>query len=312
MVMRISCVILLENLKTLTVLCYPLPGIAGRFITLEIGNKFTDSRRSVDWRDDSDTKKGDVLRLLAYRGVEVQEGTDGQFSYSGALVFQDTTAPAAFEDSNVGDIIQVYEDPTPPATHVGYYIIKSILTPTQVVIEQAYGTPLVSSTANLSWKHYKGLYFESFVEDHEIDYIDGVNLVGNYEDVFPLTYANPLIYAIVRDVADPTIVGQDINNPVTMSNPGFTDLGHKHLIPDTVDVNAWRVDGLAVREGYDFTVDYLRGIINPIAYSYPPLYVPTKDEPYWDPASPIHKCNYEWRREVLLGAEDTQLKRTKV
>ncbi len=277
----------------------PEPGIAWRLATIEIGNKFTDARRSSNWQDDTDTKKGDTLRLLGYRGEQLQEGSNGQFLYSGSLVFQDLTLPTAFDASNVGDIIQIHIDPAPTPAYIGYYIVKSIMSATQVVIEEAYGTPLVTSAANLSWIHHKGLYFESFTEDHEIDFIDGTQLVGNYDDPYPIDYANPYIYAIVRDVADPTVVGQNIANPVTMANPGFTSLGNKHLIPGTVKVNAWRNDGATVTEGIDYTVDYLRGVIHPIAYS---MVATNPDEPDWSPTSPVHKCNYEWRREVLLGA----------
>lgn len=275
----------------------PLPGIAWRFATIEVGNRFTDLRRSVDWRDDTDVKKGDVLRLLGYKGEQLQTGTTGQFIYTGVLVFSDVAA--TFDTSNIGDIIHVQIDPVPPATYLGYYIIKSIINPTQVVVEEAYGTPLSSSAANLTWVNYKGLYFDYGTEDHEIDYINGVNLIGNKDDVYPLEYPTPYIYSVIRDVADPTVVGQNINN-----YPTPTELGHKHLIPGTVEVHALRNDGRAVREGFDYTVDYLRGIIYPIEYSPPPPPPPDKsiDDPDWDPVSYIHKCNYEWRREVLFGS----------
>ncbi|RLI88029.1 MAG: hypothetical protein DRP01_00315 [Archaeoglobales archaeon] len=278
----------------------PRPGLGWRWQTIEVGNNFVDLRRTAgeDWREDTDVKRGDTLRLLAYAGAQQQTGTTGQVLFlGGTSIFRDLATPAAFNETHVGDIIQVYEDPSSP-DYIGYYVVKEVnpLSPTQAVLEEVYGAPQITSAATLYWRHYKGLYFDAFDEDYEIDYIRNEFLVGNSDAPYTLQYDAPIVYAVVRDPADNDEVG------VTLSPyPTATFVGHKHLVPGSVKVFASRNDGFAVEEGVDYTIDYLRGTVHPVQYLLP---APPGDltQPDWSPTSPINKCSYQYKEEVLLGA----------
>jgi len=282
----------------------PRPGVAWRWATIEVGNQFADLKRpeGLDWRDDTDVKKGDVLRLLAYAGAQQQEGSDGQFIFGGDLVFKDVVSPAAFTEAHIGDIIEIYEDPS-NSGYRGYYVVKDVnpLFPTQVFLELTYGAVLATSAANLKWRHYKGLYFESFVEDYELDFISSDKLIGNADTPFPLDYDAPIVYSVVRWPSDYEEVGVNVNNPPAYATPATTVLGYKHIVPGTVEVFASRNDGFRVQEGVDYTVDYLRGLIHTIPYTAP---APPGDltQPDWNPSSPFHTCNFQHMKEVLIGS----------
>lgn len=266
----------------------PIPGVAWRWVTVSVGNSFSDLSHAQDWEADLGVRKGDTLRMLAYAGEQQQEGTAGAIAVAGSVVsFTDTVLPAAFVDVHVGDIIHVYQDGA--GTHVGYYVIKSIDAgdASIVYLENTVNVPTVANAGPLSWVHYKGLYFAYGDEDHEVDYIRGAQLVGNVDDVFPVDYDYPVVYAVVRDPADPVVIGQGI------APNAVTDLPHRHLKPGTVVVFSSRTGGFAVTEGVDYSVDYLRGVIKPISTG------------TWDPGSSVNTVNYEYMAEVLLGSSGT-------
>jgi hypothetical protein len=241
---------------------YPAPGISWRLATIEVGNQFTDVVRTLDWRENSLVKSGDTLRLLAYNDstwVPVQEGSAGEFLYPGSLIFTDVSA--VFNETHVGDIIQVTESPSDDV--VGYYIVKSFdpSYPDKVYLEEAYGVPLVATSADLRWKHTKAVYYESFVQDYAVNHIEDTYLVGDSDKPYPIDENFTYVYAVVRDLAEPEEVGVQINN-----YPNVTDSLGRHIIPGTMDVRALRIDKRNVVEGVDFTVDYLRGKIIPTLY----------------------------------------------
>jgi hypothetical protein len=240
---------------------YPAQGLAWRWLSIAVGNSFTDVKQAQNWQDNTDIQKGDTLRLLAYRGVLVQEGIIGKLDALGQFKFI-ATGEAVFDNTHVGDIIQIYD--ATDSSVIGYYIIKEIGGIDWAYLEETFNATLVTTPANLKWKHYKAIYFTPFVQDYEIDYINSLSLIGNSQTPYPLNYETPYIYAIVRDTADPHVVGATIN-----PYPAITELGNRHLIPGTVRVHAQRMDSYSVRENYDYVVDYLRGAIHPVLYNAP-------------------------------------------
>ena len=262
----------------------PIPGVAWRWVTLEIGNTFSDLSNTLNWEDDLGVRKGDTLRLMAYAGVLKQEGTDGAITVAGSDVsFTDTVLPTAFNDTHVGDIIHVYQDGS--NTHVGHYIVKSVDSGDTSIIylEDTLGVPITSNAGPLTWAHYKGLYYDYADEDHEIDYIRGTKLVGNAADEYPLQYDYPLVYAVVRKPSDPEVIGHPIVAADSMILP------HKHIKPGTLEVFSHTLGGFAVQEGIDYTVNHLRGIIKRISTG------------TWDIGT-AGTVNYEYDYEVLMGA----------
>lgn len=249
----------------------PLSGVAWRYVNIQVGNKLVDySFTSGNWEHDTAVRKGDTLSLLAYRGPLVQEGNTGQFVVSGDVAFVGDIATAVFEDTNVGDIIEVYSSPSNPA-YVGFYLIDRLhmSVNTTVYLPNALGNtlcnlPTVTSAADLKWRHYKAIYFNAEEEQYEIDYFDGVNIIGNYNTPFPLEYSLPLVYSVIRRSHD--YKGAHSITPYDDSpTHGASEL-HKHLIPGTVRVYASRADGEPVTEGIDYTVDYTKGIIHPLVH----------------------------------------------
>jgi len=258
------------NLNTLV----PLSGVAWRYSNIRVGNSLMDySFPTGNWERDTSVRKGDTLNLLAYRGVLVQEGNVGQFVVSGPVAFTVAGDSKTFDSTNVGDIIEVYSASDP--TLVGYYLIDRLhgsdLSTCYLPDGSLLGVstlcnlPTATSSADLKWRHYKAIYFDASDELYEIDYFDGAAVIGNYNTPFPLDYALPLVYAVTRK-------SYDCTNSVPISSYNFgpthgaSDLSVKHLVPGSVSVYASRNDNRAVTENIDYAVDYLRGIIQPLAY----------------------------------------------
>lgn len=240
----------------------PAEGVAWRWQTIQVGNAFYDANMSGRWQRQTEVRRGNTLRVLAHRGAEVFSSATGQLTYAGTLLFED--AGASFTSLNRGDVVEVYGDPG--GTAFGRYVIQSILSPTQVVIDaSAYLTPTVTTAANLSWRLVKSVYFDYGAKDYDIDFFEDYKFVGKRETPFPIDKDGPLLYAVLREPYDDTAVGVTVN-----SYPLVTDLGVKHLKVGSVDVYATRLfDGGQVQENVDYTVDYLRGIITPVQYPDP-------------------------------------------
>jgi hypothetical protein len=128
-------------------------------------------------------------------------------------------------------------------------------------LDATYNKPLVSSSADLKWRHYKATYFDPQDEVYEIDYFDGEKIIGNYNTPYPLTFQSPIIYAVIR-TPNPSKVMGEVLHAATLDS---IVLGNKYLIPGTFKLYASRVDGKPVTEGRDYVVDYNRGIILPLA-----------------------------------------------
>lgn len=238
----------------------PAAGVAWRWVDLLVGNVFYDLNFTGDWVESTDVRRGNTLRLLAYRGAEVQSHTTGQFTYTGSLTFQD--AAATFTNLNRGDIIEVYGDPS--GTALGRYIIKDYYTATTVSIDDSvYLSPTVTTAANLSWRLVRAIYYDYGTQDYEIDFFEDNKFVGKSDTPYPLDKSGPFVYSVIREPADDTVTGVTIN-----TYPTVTDLGSKHLKVGSVEVFATRLfDGNQVQENIDYTVDYMRGIITPVWYA---------------------------------------------
>jgi hypothetical protein len=169
------------------------------------------------------------------------------------------------------------------------------------------------------WSGYKAIYFEDY-RDYEVDYIDGLLLVGNSDNAYPLDFSMPLVYSVVREAAQPEVYGAALNyvthpgpypvDPPTLPyGPGYspanpppayvTDLGFRHIDAGSVIVYAAKVGGTGdpgdpVEEGVDYRVDYLRGKIIQLNY--------------WHPNS-TGRANFTYKEEVYLsgaGEAETQ------
>ena len=251
----------------------PLSGVAWRYSNIRVGNKLVDyGFTSGDWEKDTAVKKGDTLNIHAYRGPLVQEGNAGQFVVTGEVAFVKETSLTDFDDTHAGDILEIYASPSNPA-YVGFYLIDRLHTSlaTTVYLPNTSGNtlhnlPTATSAADLKWRHYKAIYFNEEEEQYEIDYFDGVNVIGNYNTPFPLDYTPPLVYSVIRRAYDYT--GAHLINPYDYTpTHGATSL-HKHLIPGTVRVYASRagIPKAPVAEGIDYNVDYIHGIIYPLEH----------------------------------------------
>lgn len=270
----------------------PKKGVNWRSIDIEVGNQLIDLERTTDWRLDSDTKVGDTLRLLAQSmGVRVDDAgaNPGQVFYV-VGTYRFYTAYVLLGDAIPGDVIQVYGSGT---AYDGYYVIKEVPDPYMgfVELEETFHAPLATSAATLRWKLLKMAYFDFFVEDHEIDYIDVQYLVGKTATPYPLGLVEPLVYAVVRDIAEPSVLGL----PVSPVSP--TDTGYTHIIPGTVKIAAQKMAGGAIKEGVDYVVNYLTGVITPL---------PTGT---WNPIS-INTCSFQYRKQVLKSAGGSISERT--
>jgi len=286
-----------EVIDPATGMLSPLSGVASRLTEISVGNNLTDASFPVGslWEQDTPVRKGDTLNILAYRGVFVQQGVGGQILATGDTSFV-AAAGAVFDDTHIGDIIEVYESGT--GDYVGYYLILNthLTDPKTVYLDATFNLPTVTSAADLKWHHYKAVYFDTTDERYEIDYFDKEKIIGNYDTPFPLQYQNPLVYSVIRDTEPNSIVGMDLSNA---AGPQALLIDRTLvMIPGTLVVNALRVDSVAVQEGVDFVVDYDRAILTVLPFSGGT----TKDDPYWDPSSVIHVCSFEYRKQVLLSA----------
>lgn len=237
----------------------PLPGVAWRMTEIQVGNCLIDAGLGTSsWENATSVKKGDTLNLIAYRGIKVREGANAQIVVTGGNAF--IANSEHFDDTNAGDIIEVYASTS--GTHLGYYLIDYVhgSDPHIVYLANTFNIPGVASSADLSWRHYKAVYFPPQEENYEIDYFDKEKLIGNYNTPLPLDYAYPLVYAVIRTPNPSTQTGDPINN-----YPNYTQL-LPHVVPGSLRVFATRVDYRPVREGYDYTVDYNKGIIYPLTH----------------------------------------------
>jgi len=283
-----------------TGLLSPLSGVAWRMTEITVGNTLTDAALPEGslWESSTNVKKGDTLNLMAYRGVKLRNGTVGQIITTGVPFFVGD-AGTVFDETSVGDIIEVYESGT--GDYVGYYLILEIhMTDVNTVyLDATFNVPTVTSAADLKWRHYKAVYFDAQDEIYEIDYFDKEKIIGNYNTPLPLQYQYPLVYSVIREAADGYTPG------VSLSPSGYTDLlgdflsgdRTRVLIPGSIEVHALRLDGIVITEdpinekgeGYDYMVDYYRGrltVITPGGWS--TIIAPT--------------CNYRYKTQVLLSA----------
>jgi hypothetical protein len=279
----------------------PTPGIAWRYVTIEVGNNLTEPVLT-DWEEQTGAQPGDSIRLLAYRGIEIASGTQGRVDYVAPDLFFYTMAPE-FDETNIGDTIVVKNAPAGQEQFNGTYIIAEFPTPgvfTYMRLEPTLDHPFASSPGppgTLPWVAYKAIYFEPFTRDHELDYFNGNTLVGNFEDALPLDLDQPVVYSVVRDVADPDVIGEPLVAPPLPPPPGgyVTQLAYRNLIPGSVKVYARKTilyGGGEVVEGEDYTVDYLRGRITVTALGATPG--------RWDPLS-LNRCDFQYRQEVIIS-----------
>jgi len=145
--------------------------------------------------------------------------------------------------------------------------------------------------------------------DYEIDYYEGMTLVGTTENPLPTDLNGPVVVAVVRDSPEPEGYGTAVSYldmapapwppivPFPVGGPGtITDLGMRHIIPGSVKIQAykWRRDPLIsvvpIEEGVDYTVDYFRGLIHQLEY--------------WDDSS-LGRCDYQFQDEVALSGAMT-------
>ncbi len=187
---------------------FPLHGLAWRYVELEVGNRFTDLKRTTSWYDDTNVRRGDILRLVGRQGVLKQKRlfSDGQIIYlSSTHIRFSSSTYTGFVNTNVGDLIKVVNGPS--EVYEGLFIIKEVLSTSLVRLEPTTYIPTTSSGAgSLDWELYKGVYFEDFI-DYRVDYIDDTYLVGDKDTPYTLDYSGPLMYAVVRDVFAPDVEG---------------------------------------------------------------------------------------------------------
>ncbi len=191
----------------------PISGVAWRYTTIETGNRFTDTKRTINWYDDSLVQGGDTLRLLGEKGVETIGAQVGDASYTYAApdtLF--TSIGQTFITENVGDIIEVFGHADD--TLNGQFLIKSLAGPSPnptVFLEQTTYVPQTSTApGSLDWRLYKGVYY-SDLRDYRIDYIRDAYLVGDVDSPYPLEPDNSLIYSIIREIAESEVTGVVLN-----------------------------------------------------------------------------------------------------
>jgi len=191
---------------------FPSKGLAWRYATIEVGNRFTDRKRGeLPWYSDSEVKRGDTLRLLAYTGTQLYDSSgaaNGQLGYVAPDMIFFTTV-STFSDTNVGDIIKI-KGSTP--VYDGFYVVKTVNSAFQVILEPMfYG--VTSASGPVDWELHKGVYYGSF-QDYEIDYIDNAFFVGPAETPYPLEVNPPLVYSVVRERADDPVQGFPLSGPI--------------------------------------------------------------------------------------------------
>ena len=277
----------------------PTPGVAWRYVTIQVGNSFTDPEILEDWNTNTPAQPGDTLRLLAYRGALQESGTLARIEYVGAqLYFQASIlAPPVFSDPNmIGDTITVALAPVGSEVYNGVYVVAEWINDRRVRLEPTFCHPAATSLNVLPWEWHHAMYFNSFTRDHEVDFFDKKKIMGHFEDPYPLDLDQPLIYSIVRDLVNPDVIGHPL---VTWGPLWRTSFGVKHLIPGSVTVFARRLNvpmdpvlnGQAVVEGEDYIVDYLRGTITITALG----------QAQWDFVHSINRCDYQYQEELIFS-----------
>ena len=309
----------------------PTPGVAWRSVKVQVGNRLCNTAYTLYGTPSSDAiyeegiRRGDTLRVLAQKGVEVVNGSSGSIvKIPGGFMFYGT----GVEQLEVGDVVHVLGHDG-GAGHADdayrdFYVIKTVYTnppvPNQVALEplSVHNTVPAGSTANLEWAGYHAIYFEGY-RDYEVDYIDGLNLVGSAGNPYSLDFSMPLVYSVVREPAQPEVSGVAVNQvlhagpypvapPTLPYGPGYspsnpppayiTDLGYRNLDHGSVVVYAVKVDGSGdpVEEGVDFTVDYLRGRVIQLNY--------------WHTSS-LGRMSFSYKEEVYLsGAGEVESQTT--
>lgn len=283
----------------------PQPGIAWRTVRKEVGNRIIENRVRLYGTSSSEdyysqgVRKGDTLRVLAYRGDSIVSGAAGGMSNVGINVVFDGILVGA--DCKVGDTLQIYghsgPDGDPDDAFRGRYLIREILNDNSVKLNPDTVSPLAPtlSTNALYWRTYKANYFD-VARDYEIDYLDGYYGVGSSDNPYPTDVEGPVVYSVVRTPADPEVLGVVLNwlagAPGNLSEAEravyTTDLGVRHLVPGTVKVVATTPDTFeAVQEGTDYTVNYLDGSITQLRYWY---------------SESTGRCSYQYSTEVLISA----------
>lgn len=201
---------------------YPTKGLAWRYVNIETGNKFTDHERgNTAWSVDTDVKRGDTLRLLAYTGSLLSDSggvSNGQLLYAAPDTFFVTTVPGTFDDTNLGDILKVKNT---GSLCDGFYVVKEILSEFQVLLEPSF-YEISASSGWLEWELYKGVYFENF-NDFPIEYLDKNYLVGSGDTAYPLEHQPTLVYSVVRDRAEDSTTGYPLSGPIPA--PSASDTG---------------------------------------------------------------------------------------
>lgn len=309
----------------------PTPGIAWRSVPVQVGNLLRNIAYTIydtpspDAIYDDGIRRGDILRVLAQKGAEIVSGAAGSIvKIPGGFMFYGT----GVGQLEVGDVVHV-SGHDGGAGHADdayrdFYVIKTVYKnpsfPNQVSLEplSVHNSGPAGSTANLEWIGYRAIYFEGY-RDYEVDYIDGLNLVGGADNPYSLDFSLPLVYSVVREPPQPAVLGAVLNQvthagpyPVepptlpygggyTPANPPpayITDLGYRNLDHGSVVVYAVKVDGTGdqVEEGADYTVDYLRGRII--------------QRTYWR-ANSAGRVNFTYKDEVFLsGAGEVEAQTT--
>jgi len=201
---------------------YPTKGLAWRYVNISTGNKFTDHERNqIAWTEDTEVKRGDTLRLLAYTGSLLSDAggvANGQLLYVAPDMFFVTTVPGTFDDTNVGDILKIKNAGNP---YNGFYVVKEVISEFQVLLEPSF-YDISASSGWLEWELYKGVYFENF-NDFSIDYTDKNYLVGSVDAPYPLEYTPTLVYSVVRNRAEDCVTGHPLAGPIP--TPSASDTG---------------------------------------------------------------------------------------
>jgi hypothetical protein len=265
----------------------PAEGVAWRWMNILVGNSFRDNTFTGSWVTSTNVRRGDTLRVMAYMGAVISEGSltsappnPGRLVYTGTLTF--TVLNNTFTALNLGDVIEVNVDALGAA--YGRFIIKEVLSPTAVILEETFGIPLITTTATLGWRLHKASYYDYASQDYEIDYFEEHKYIGKSATPYPVADPGPYVYAVIREPADDSIEGLAL-----AAGMGPFDLGTKHLKPGSVFVYAPKLSGGNVVEGEDYTVDYFQGIIAPFSAD-------------WDPAYTATRCSFRYYGEVLYSA----------
>jgi len=188
----------------------PISGVAWRYLDIEVGNRFTDTKRTSNWYDDS-VQIGDTLRLLGYAGIYLQNALvgDGSYQYVGAnIIFVSSGGFASFDDTYIGNLIEITD--ATDTNYNGLFIIKSILVPNAVILEPTTYAPLATNPNPLTWAIRKFVPFTPR-KDYAVGYIDDTYLVGPSANPYPTTFKDPLVYSIVRYKPDFVATGDALS-----------------------------------------------------------------------------------------------------